>query len=365
MGEPVCHACGLSGAGTVRAFETWATSQAACDHAACEDCLSRHIWAELPRCCKEQQVRISCCVAGCAKMMPQALVLKLSPLARKLARTIDESGTLPFEFTPGPQPGQHDRRVCHVCNDSVGSMLQLAECGDWACLTCWRQWVDEQVPFCRGIRDVRFRCLGAGCQQRVPTDLACLISTEARSLERQVTFRRRLQNNPLYPPAVQVNCPRQGCIGLGYLGYDTVMCFLCEHQWNATGEAPEDGIPTEGLKRCPGCQMQIEKNGGCDHMTCRCGFEFYWTTLNPYRDDQAQVVAAQPALPEQVQEGQGPAAAADAAPAAVAGDAPDREVGAAMAEEAPAVIMPEGPFLAGRPPDLARAARATSARRPR
>ena len=23
-------------------------------------------------------------------------------------------------------------------------------------------------------------------------------------------------------------------MGLGYLGFDTVMCFICEHQWDAT-----------------------------------------------------------------------------------------------------------------------------------
>merc|ERR1711939_149716 len=34
-------------------------------------------------------------------------------------------------------------------------------------------------------------------------------------------------------------------------------------------------------KRCPGCNTAIEKNDGCDHMTCKksaggCGFEFCW-----------------------------------------------------------------------------------------
>lgn len=33
----------------------------------------------------------------------------------------------------------------------------------------------------------------------------------------------------------------------------------------------------ENTKRCPGCRSAIEKNGGCDHMTCaKCGQEFYW-----------------------------------------------------------------------------------------
>lgn len=31
------------------------------------------------------------------------------------------------------------------------------------------------------------------------------------------------------------------------------------------------------LKICPQCRTPIEKNEGCNHMTCRCGHEFDWT----------------------------------------------------------------------------------------
>jgi hypothetical protein len=35
------------------------------------------------------------------------------------------------------------------------------------------------------------------------------------------------------------------------------------------------------VKKCPGCGEYIEKNGGCDHMRCRCGYNFWWSTRKP------------------------------------------------------------------------------------
>ncbi len=30
------------------------------------------------------------------------------------------------------------------------------------------------------------------------------------------------------------------------------------------------------MKQCPKCQAGIQKNGGCKHMTCKCGAHICW-----------------------------------------------------------------------------------------
>lgn len=36
-------------------------------------------------------------------------------------------------------------------------------------------------------------------------------------------------------------------------------------------------------KPCPECRAKIEKRGGCDHMSCRCGHQFCWVCSAPWR----------------------------------------------------------------------------------
>ena len=100
--------------------------------------------------------------------------------------------------------------------------------------------------------------------------------------------RKALKSNVYFPSEVQVDCRDPMCVGVGSLGFDHVMCFICEEQWDAVGDmiAEQPAAAMAGVKQCPKCQVLIEKNGGCDHMTCKlCRHEWWWSTGKALRGE--------------------------------------------------------------------------------
>lgn len=79
-------------------------------------------------------------------------------------------------------------------------------------------------------------------------------------------------------------------------------CFIHDTPWHegrtcaqqdafvdeeASGEAATHQWMEAHTKKCPTCRSPIEKNDGCDHMTCNkysggCGGEFCWRCMAPY-----------------------------------------------------------------------------------
>lgn len=131
-----------------------------------------------------------------------------------------------------------------------------------------------------------------------------------------------------------VECPQADCVGVGYVSElevrvleTRVQCWICYRTFGhrtagrAIGRglagmglgavciasagagfvagagvvvllaavfcvAQAGGMPIDcsaqvsGMRRCPSCRVIIEKIGGCDHMTCRCGAHFSWTAAS-------------------------------------------------------------------------------------
>ncbi|CAK9072790.1 unnamed protein product [Durusdinium trenchii] len=202
--------------------------------------------------------------------------------------------------------------TCPICQEVSLVLLCASRTHYWhaACERCWMSWAEGQLDKCFAEKKLP-RCLWPQCQVSMAggenffakdcvwelVQDSCYSSSELKDFLGKLKLRKRLQSNPFFPAALQVECPRPRCLGIGYLGYDTVMCFLCEHQWEDSGEKPLklsgaciDELEAAGVRvqQCPKCHEYIEKNGGCDHMTCRCGHQFSWTTLKTWGSLVAQ-----------------------------------------------------------------------------
>mmetsp|Transcript_17006 Transcript_17006/g.30850 ORF Transcript_17006/g.30850 Transcript_17006/m.30850 type:complete len:711 (+) Transcript_17006:94-2226(+) len=269
-----------------------------CSHAACENCWEAWVKIKLPSLTLRQILQPPCFGFDCWQAVDpgiwrhtrmrstevDAFACGVDLTVKRLESTAGQILVwAPLPTEPGP--------VCPICSDHCPALLANPKCNHVACENCWRMWVEMQLPHCRGRRQASVRCIGAECQEEAVSIIwrhTCTQSDSVRSLDGILSRRRHLQANVLYPAEVQVECPRAECLGLAYRGFDTLMCFFCEHQWPSdTDDAPpvmvgEDLIAGLQIKQCPSCGAHIIKNGGCDHMTCRCKHQFWWSTLGPY-----------------------------------------------------------------------------------
>lgn len=295
-------------------IESWAGKwHSACSHCVCELCLCEWIFDKLPQCRERGVLRVGCPHPACTKALPQKLVFAMSRAASVLAEEIDMSMDI-CAADDGSDVSDADAQLdassnklkipsekCPICWTGLG----VVEPGLWderhddckahqsmcrdVCWRCTLTWITANLEECKRQRRVTVRCLGMGCDLTLPFSVMRGVCPQSQSLLRDLVFLSTLQGNPDYPPERQVNCPREGCIGIGYLGFEKVMCFLCQEQWDAPDFAEsvvnEDmDFICEGsgmrIKKCPKCSIPIEKNGGCDHMHCvRCGIDFWWTSL--------------------------------------------------------------------------------------
>ncbi|GFS13919.1 E3 ubiquitin-protein ligase ARIH1 [Elysia marginata] len=231
---------------------------------------------------------------------------------------------------------------CDICYDSVNPThidsapgTELTECGHLFCDSCWRAHL--RTRFREGA--LQMTCAGYQCETKLETStmLSLLHVTEVIQI-----VRRNLEEEVESCPTAKW-CPSPGCgkvIRLrtkssdsesnpnqsmpdASLNFDVTCscgnswCFNClaPAHWPARCEQAQDYLDklssikpiNEGTddepktaslitkpqhkppkvvevegRLCPRCRKFIQKNGGCPHMVCRCGYAFCWSCLGPW-----------------------------------------------------------------------------------
>ncbi|KAF1972361.1 hypothetical protein BU23DRAFT_387472, partial [Bimuria novae-zelandiae CBS 107.79] len=200
---------------------------------------------------------------------------------------------------------------CMACGhiQRLQDCTTLAKCshGPVLCAQCFTAWIAAQVEESKE----KIRCPEAGCK-------TTLEHAEIKQYASPATFNQYdtyttlsvLARDPKFRWCLEPNCA-SGQIHEGGLEENIFTCIVCgfhvcvfhERKWHE-GETCDDfdrrveqeeeqrmqeaasaKVISMLTKTCPGegCGWNIEKNGGCDHMTCtRCRYEFCWLCLAPY-----------------------------------------------------------------------------------
>lgn len=87
-------------------------------------------------------------------------------------------------------------------------------------------------------------------------------------------------------PSVVCDCGHPFCFGCGQASHAPAICPLVK-QWIKKCEDDSETANwiSANTKECPKCSSTIEKNGGCNHMTCRkCRHEWCWICEGPWSE---------------------------------------------------------------------------------
>ncbi|SCU98309.1 LADA_0H12068g1_1 [Lachancea dasiensis] len=195
----------------------------------------------------------------------------------------------------------HPDFLCHICCESNKRKSFRLECGHEYCLECYQHYIKDKL-----LEGKVITCMGCSLALK-----NCDIDAIAGENSSQVLMRSSIKgfiqkhsNHYKWCPFVDCNCviqvnnistlsefPRFHLSPYVVCKNHHRFCFKCGLESHAPGDCQVAEVwvkmaqmesanlnwVLKNTKECPKCGVNIEKNGGCNHMTCQsCDYEFCW-----------------------------------------------------------------------------------------
>lgn len=198
---------------------------------------------------------------------------------------------------------------CPICYEDMDCGLLAMPCGHSFCKDCWKDFCNAALS--EGPLVVSTTCPQAGCTEVVTDEeMRKSLGEGSPEFSKYQAFQLRsfVESNPL-----SRWCPGPGCERIASAPSASAMeaegnvahCHACKtHFCMVCGIEPHAPSSCKNLslwlekcrnesetanwilantKECPKCVARIEKNNGCNHMTCRrCKHEFCWICMGDW-----------------------------------------------------------------------------------
>jgi len=203
-----------------------------------------------------------------------------------------------------------DGFMCDICcEDEAGLQTFAMKCGHRFCVDCYTHYLRQKIKD-EG-EAARIKCPGDGCNRIVDSkSLDLLVSADLKDRYQELLTRIYVDDkenlkwcpapNCEYAvdchvkskdllrivPTVNCDCGHHFCFGCALNDHQPAPCALVK-KWLKKCEDDSETANwiSANTKECPKCHSTIEKNGGCNHMTCRkCRHEFCWMCMGVWSE---------------------------------------------------------------------------------
>lgn len=204
---------------------------------------------------------------------------------------------------------------CAICFTSLqnnDSIVKLP-CHCVSCSDCLTSWIATQATELHYQTHEKIPCMIATCKQPFEIKLIFDQLTEGQqNMVNDILFDVYLKKTEDIRKCPNNNCSYAGIIDPSMSCRNNLECGFCGGQWREklhytttekvkefilNGNTQKNEIMSDFwqeafTRRCPKCNVHIQKNGGCNHMTCKkCQYEFCWLCFQQHQKHNRKVCA--------------------------------------------------------------------------
>lgn len=218
-----------------------------------------------------------------------------------LDKIINNEIELPtFKRAPSKTLNSEQTLPCILCySEKKGNFMKALECSHAFCISCYSSYLKEAVL--AGKECIFTKCPMDPCSSIVPEELfKNLLPKKLFDRYKMFIFRSFVDDRSdvkwcpapdctcavSYPKKLsrEINCECgfSWCFGCGQESHRPLTCETLT-KWNQKVMADDNETwILANTKPCPKCKNAIQKNLGCMHMTCKCGYQFCWLCLGDW-----------------------------------------------------------------------------------
>lgn len=184
---------------------------------------------------------------------------------------------------------------CQVCLEGIDGTRKVSSIcsGDtphYICSTCIIGCVEHTINSGNNVQAFA-KCISPACNGQVCVD-DLVSSIEDETVKKKFITTIASKAMATFEKATDmVVC--DNCKYPYEMNGDDPVCYNCNGRkftrpFVETRETHEDKLSQVEMerisKKCPSCNVNIQKNEGCNHMTCKCKFQFCWVCLKPWNE---------------------------------------------------------------------------------